>query len=251
MNDELISRVSDGLGGMSAALVSIYGRDAPEVALFAAGLSSFFSMGYNAILTDICGTKLSKREFERLGISYKHTVEHIGYNQKNGHPLRDDTFVHDTGKVKNIIEGIFKSLLNDTEQQKAKFYGYFIANLAFSPEIDYSYANFLQKTISELSYRQLCLIRYYQDNASLNVSKWGNYFERGEIEGVDLYTEILELKRLNLIKKLAPFSVGADLENSALNQSGRILYRMMNLKDLELEDMNALSQLIQKINTSV
>lgn len=248
MNEKSISIVSDGLAGISAAVVSVFGGNTPGVVFFAAALPPFLSVGYNAILTDICGKGLSKRECERLGVSYKYAVEHIDSNQKEGLVLRNDSFTHDTEKVKNIIEGVFKRLLDDTEQQKAKFYGYFIANLAFSPEIDYSHANYLQKTISELSYRQLCLIRYYKDNTSLDVSKWENYFERGAIEGVDLYSEILELKRLNLIKKLPPFSVGANLQNTALNQSGEILYRMMNLKDVEEEDMDTLSQLIQKIN---
>lgn len=251
MDKKNIATISEGLAGVTSAAIASWCGEIPGIEFITASLPPFLSRGYKTILDEFLGKNLIKRECERLQISFKYTCLQIEDNQKKGYKLRDDTFDSNSEKVENIIEGVLKKLLDDTEQQKSRFYGYFIANLPYSPEIDYYCANFLQNTIRKLSFRQLCLIRYYHDNTSLDVSKWGNYFESGNnTEGFELYAELLELKNLNLIKKMPPYSVGADLEKTKLSQSGEALFKLMGLEHIEYEDIAIVSSLIDKIKYS-
>lgn len=118
--------------------------------------------------------------------------------------------------------------------------------------MDQEYARFLLNITKSLSYRQLCLIAYYKKYESLDVSKWAKYFENESTNanGLDLYTEILQLKSLNLIKRKGIVSLGSDLQDSELSRSGDILYEVLSLDEIDNEDINNLSTIITIIKSS-
>ena len=81
--------------------------------------------------------------------SYRAAVSKVNENIANGISFRTDgLFIYNGlnySKAEDILESVLKSSMNDTEQKKAVFYGYFIGNLAFCPEVDYSSALSIQK----------------------------------------------------------------------------------------------------------
>ena len=81
--------------------------------------------------------------------------------------------------MEDILESTFKNAINDYEDEKSKFYGYFIGNLPFASEIGYSYSFTIQRIIRNLSYKELCIIRYFNDNGVLKLQKFDSFKNDG------------------------------------------------------------------------
>ena len=141
-------KISDVISAMSSAIIPIVANGTPESMIFAAGLQPLLSTAFDSILLDVFKKGVTKKETMRLGISYKSAVSQTNENLQNRIPFRqDDMFISsDTNysDASDIIEATVNSIMLDTDHRKTEFYGYFIGNLGFCPEVDYTNAIHLQ-----------------------------------------------------------------------------------------------------------
>lgn len=255
MEDKIKEMISNAVSASATAIIPLVNAD-PTTSVFAAALQPILAQTINSIYQQLFENNIGKNACKRLGISYIKAKDKANQNLKGGIKLRQDDFFEDGvvySKAKEIIEGIARCIIDDSDYRKSIFLGNFIGNIGFNKyQIGQEYAKFLLYISKSLSYRQLCLIAYYRIHESLDVSKWAKYFEdeSGDANGLDLYTEILQLKNLNLIKRTGSVTLGADLQNSKLNRSGNILYEILSLNEIGTEDIDNLSKIIDVINTN-
>ncbi len=255
MEDKIINIISNTLSASATAIIPLVNRDS-IVPVFAAALQPMLSEVIISTYKQLFKKDIGENACKRLGFSYIKATDRANENLRKGINLRKDNFFEEGvvySKAKEIIEGITCCIIDDSDYRKSFFLGNFIGNIGFEKfEMDQEYARFLLNITKSLSYRQLCLIAYYKKYESLDVSKWAKYFENESTNanGLDLYTEILQLKSLNLIKRKGIVSLGSDLQDSELSRSGDILYEVLSLDEIDNEDINNLSTIITIIKSS-
>ena len=154
----------------------------------------------------------------------------------------DDMFECDESgyaKADDIIEGVLKNSIDDTEQKKSIFYGYFVGNLAFAPEFGYDAAIHIRKIVEGLSFYDLCGIKFLKCtgpfNADVIVRK--NTVDINDIKRIDTYHTMKELVRFDLTEKVAPFTLGEEIGNIQLGTLGDAIYKMLNLDEIDDADL--------------
>lgn len=253
MEDKIKEMISNAVSASATAIIPLVNAD-PTTSVFAAALQPILAQTINSIYQQLFENNIGKNACKRLGISYIKAKDKANQNLKDGIKLRQDDFFEDGvvySKAKEIIEGIARCIIDDSDYRKSIFLGNFIGNIGFETFVlDQEYARFLLHLSKSLSYRQLCLIAYYKKYKTLDVSKWAGYFENESATaiGLDLYTEILQLKNLNLIEKTGMVTLGVDLQNSKLNRSGSILYEVLSLNEIDSNNIDELSKTIDIIN---
>ena len=245
-------KISEIISAMSTAIIPIVAKGTPESMIFAAGVQPLLSTAIDSILLDIFQKGVTKKETIRLGISYMSAVNQVNENMKNNIPFRqDDMFVSSNmnySDASDVIEATINSIMLDSEHKKSEFYGYFIANLGFSPEVDYTNALYMQNIIKQLSFKQLCIIRYFQSCAILDLSNCTKYIENsGDIKSMEIYFGIKELIRLNLLKRHPPYTLGVDMQNHSLNVNGQLICKMLSLHKIDIDSINAVDNIFKKM----
>nr|DAK18087.1 MAG TPA: hypothetical protein [Caudoviricetes sp.] len=245
---------SEIMSALASTGIVLASNGSPESTMFAAAVQPLLTKAFDVIIPDIFHKNLTKREVERLGISYKAAVSKINENAQRGIRLRDDNLFLRSGtnysKADDIIEAIFKNAIDDTEQKKTEFYGYFFGNLAFCPEVDYSNAMHLQRTISQLSYTHLCLIKYIYINTSLPAYGWKNKINRNtDMKGMEIYHAVKDLVRLDITIATGSVTLGEEIGNIELSCIGKALYKIMDLDKICNEDFNDVSNIVNRIKS--
>lgn len=245
---------SEVISGLIASGIPLLMNGTPESVMFAAGVQPILKEAFDSIIPDIFHKNLTKREIERLGISYKAAVEQINENVQHGISLRgDDLFIRSDSKYSkadDIIEAVLKNTINDTERKKAEFYGYFFGNLAFCPEIDYSNALHYQRIISQLSYTHLCLIRYLHLNNNIAASGWKEKINRNNnLKWMEIYHALKELVSLDLTITIGGISLGEEINTVKLNIAGQAVNKIMGLHKISNDDFNEISNIINQLRS--
>nr|WP_302829849.1 hypothetical protein [uncultured Bacteroides sp.] len=248
-----IKKTSEIVSSLSTATIPLISGGTPESILFSAGIQPLVQRGFESILNDIFSRNITKRECARLGASYRAAVSKVNENIAKGIPFRtDNLFIYNDlnySKAEDILESVLKGSMNDTEEKKTVFYGYFIGNLAFCPEIDYSNAMSIQKIVNQLTYSHLCIIKYLKQQGTLNADNWKQVLNNtGDIRGLDIYHGFKEIVRFDLTDKVAPFQVGEEVGNIKLGALGEAMYKLMDLDKIDEADLVEIVELAKKMN---
>ena len=248
-----IKITSEVASSLSTAIIPLISGGTPESILFSAGMQPLVQKAFESILSDIFSKSITKRECARLGASYRAAVSKVNENIANGISFRTDgLFIYNGlnySKAEDILESVLKSSMNDTEQKKAVFYGYFIGNLAFCPEVDYSSALSIQKIVNQLTYFHLCIIKYLTRQGTLNADSWKQVLNNtNDIKGLDIYHGLKEIVRFDLTDKVAPFRLGEEVGNIKLGALGEAMYKLMDLDKIDEADLAQIVELAQKMH---
>ena len=148
------------------------------------------------------------REKTRIGAAFIYATRKAQQRLNNGHKIREDDFfsVHppDRSAAEEIIEGVLIAAQREHEEKKVPYYGYLLANIAFTPTISRVHGNLLIRLGQSLSYNQLCLLAVFAlkdkfglrtgdyrgtSNVSLNILDYATRILWAGIDGVDKYSK--------------------------------------------------------------
>ncbi|MCU85197.1 hypothetical protein DUF32_14880 [Listeria monocytogenes] len=248
-------------------------------ALIAGNTESGLNKLYGNISGDFVNRSLSNQEEERIGVALAFAVMEIKENFGNKKSLREDGFF-DPDEFKRspydeIGEGVYKKAKDEFELKKLKYYGNFLANIAFSEEVSKEEANKLLSLIDSLTYRQiklLALVTCSGANSILGIKsqemnerissvgtkfygigipkKWDLPdvdFRQGGMRGystISIYQDILDLMRLGLIVQRINGNIEIILDITNINPSrleaiglGAQLFNFMNLRQINDKEL--------------
>lgn len=244
--------LSEVVSSISTPIITLITGGNPESIIFSAGIQPLVKRAFESIFSNICCKNFTERDCIRLGVSYQAAVSKINENLANGISFRtDDLFKNNNNysKADDILESVMKSSINDTEQKKSYYYGYFMGNLPFAPEVDYSSAISLQKIIHQLTYFHLCIIVYIKRNDVINPDKWKKLLHNtNDIKGFDIIHGIKEIVRFDLTEKVAPFSLGEEIGNIKLGTFGELIYKLMSLDKIDDTDLLEIEDFVNRMN---
>ena len=149
--------------------------------------------------------------------------------------------------MEDILESTLKNAINDYEDEKSKFYGYFIGNLPFASEIGYSYSFTIQRIIKNLSYKELCIIRYFKNNGILKLQNFDSFKNDGlNIEKNEMAFYFKNLLSLGVIHKSPPMTMHFELDNMKLSPLGDNIYTLLNLQEIDRKEIELIGSVITK-----
>jgi len=243
--------ISDILASCTSATLPILFQGSPESVLLASVLPPLLSKAFNAIGDDLLKKNLTQKEMKILGISYAYAINTIKENRDKGLALRTDNLfiegVDENSKVEDILESTFKNAINDYEDEKSKFYGYFIGNLPFASEIGYSYSFTIQRIIRNLSYKELCIIQYFNNKGILKLQNFDSFKNNGKnVEKNELAFYFKDLLSLGVIHKAPPMGVQYELDNMKLSPLGNNICTLLNLQEIDKTEIESIGTLITK-----
>lgn len=243
--------ISDILASCTSATLPILFQGSPESVLLASVLPPLLSKAFNAIGDDLLKKNLTQKEMKILGISYAYAINTIKENKDKGLAFRTDNLfiegVDENSKVEDILESTLKNAINDYEDEKSKFYGYFIGNLPFASEIGYSYSFTIQKIIKNLSYKELCIIRYFKNNGILKLQNFDSFKNDGlNIEKNEMAFYFKNLLSLGVIHKSPPMTMHFELDNMKLSPLGNNIYTLLNLQEIDRKEIELIGNVITK-----
>lgn len=243
--------ISDILASCTSATLPILFQGSPESVLLASVLPPLLSKAFNAIGDDLLKKNLTQKEMKILGISYAYAINTIKENKDKGLAFRTDNLfiegVDENSKVEDILESTLKNAINDYEDEKSKFYGYFIGNLPFASEIGYSYSFTIQRIIKNLSYKELCIIRYFKNNGILKLQNFDSFKNDGlNIEKNEMAFYFKNLLSLGVIHKSPPMTMHFELDNMKLSPLGNNIYTLLNLQEIDRKEIELIGNVITK-----
>lgn len=248
-------------------------------ALIAGYTESELNRLFGNVSGDFVDRSLSNQEEEKIGVALAFAVMEIKENFGNKKSLREDGFF-DPDEFKRspydeIGEGVYIKTKDEFELKKLKYYGNFLANIAFSEEVSKEEANKLLSLIDSLTYRQiklLALVTCSGVNSILGIKsqamnevisslgtkfynieipkKWDLPdvdFRQGGMGGystISIYQDILDLMRLGLIVQRLNGNIEIILDITNINPSrleaiglGAQLFNFMNLRQINDEEL--------------
>lgn len=195
------------------------------------------------VLVVFQGKSFAKIESARLGVCYYSLVESIKKNEANGNPYNESFFSHELmyGKIDEVAESVLRAAMDDSQNVKAFHYGRLLGNALYQSEYDESSIFLLLKIAKQLSYDELCLLAVLYDMPTRNYEK----LVGAEDKRTELMINMLTLIRFGLVNRVPPYFVGATLDSLNISAFGKDLYRLMELKELNPEDVGGMRRLIE------
>jgi hypothetical protein len=237
-------------GGSIAAILS--GAASPEAILiqFAGAL---FGHSLNLVGNEISQRFLAPREKTRIGAAFIYATRKAQQRLNNGHKIREDDFfsVHppDRSAAEEIIEGVLIAAQREHEEKKVPYYGYLLANIAFTPTISRVHGNLLIRLGQSLSYNQLCLLAVFalKDKFGLRT---GDYRGTGNVSLniLAMLQESYGLASMELINIPNDKVLGLTDINPVkmdLNGEGRLLVNLMDLFSININELEEKAKLLR------
>lgn len=241
--------VSELLSGIASTGLVLATNGTPESVMFSAAVQPMLTRAFDVIIPDILNKNVTKREAERLGISYKSAIDVINENVDRGLPLRDDDlFIRSDNhysKADDILETLLKNSMDDTENKKAKYYGFFFGNLPFCPEVNYRHVFLIHRIIPQLTYSHLCLIRIINERDKLSTDNWENKINGSAgINEILIYHQTKEILQADILIKTPPYTLGSELGNLKLSSLGDAIYKLLKLGEISDDDLKDTRQIL-------
>lgn len=240
---EAIDAYVDGGLGIVTATISLI---KPTLSIAALAVQPALSIQLKKFLYHLAGiNQITQREFSRLEQGIDGMTETLQENMRNGE-LRTDYLLQQNSDGYCDADDIFEDLINnikqDSEKDKARFCGNFIGNIPYSTDLDYSNLMQYSKVISQITYRELCLLHNFYKNykdKSVDFGKAEKYVKRTEdLTANELLSEILHMLHLGLLNTHPPYNLGEIIGKVSLSFYGERLYKLMRLNLLDTKDTN-------------
>ncbi|MBC5998207.1 hypothetical protein EAI30_14500 [Romboutsia ilealis] len=235
--------IGGSVAGPGGAVAGIVGGKAVE-------------MAFSKLGSEIQSRVLSKRENKKIGATATYALSKIKENIEKGKQLRDDDFFEEdfTGRSKadEIMEGVMFSAQREHEENKLKYYGNLVANIAFDKTVSREQANQLISIAQKLSYRQIKLLNLYAINQQIPkiLLKNEDYSKNG-ISGyklISILQDTLELYHIGIVGG----SGSVILEMAYINPSeikvqgmGALLYNLMELSAMPYTELEELISMLR------
>lgn len=249
--DVIEAYVDGGLGIMSASLSLVN----PAFGMIAIGAQPMLAKSIKNCLKKMVGNGITNREYARLDKALDGMSDSIEENlkekltlnsnvlQKNGDGFTD---------ADDLFEEMLKQIKNESESKKSYFCGIFIGNIPYSGNLSCSNLMQYEKIISQLSYSQLCLLRALSISKETGVNNCGgadNYVRTNPSPDIlEVYSELLFLKSLGLLRKIPPYSLNSELGRVEISEFGINLCKLMRLHLLDEADVSKVYSLIEQFH---
>lgn len=239
--------IKSGIAGGLTTAVSVAFNNHPEIAvLVSAGVPAFVET-----VGDYCARTFSKIESTRLAGAISYINKEFDQRLTNGKQLRQDDFMtaNNGDAVKQVMEGVLRSIRDEFENKKVEYHSNFFVNLCFDERIIFNQAITVSRIIKNLSYRQLVIIAYTRNVKQLKTGGWEARFKdfKALADYGDLYSEILDLYHVGI---LVQDCIGHMLGGAPyrLSELGNILYEEVSLDTIPQEDVLDIENSVEKIN---
>lgn len=216
-----------------------------EGTLFAGAYGSVITNSLKMISNNFLNRYLPIRRQQRVGTALFFAVEKLNKKIEAGATIRDDDYFEkkENGRssAEEIIEGILESSQKEHEEKKLKLFGNLIANLAIHKEIDKSQANFFIKLSESLTFRQLCILRFFGgfSKTKLRTNDYRS-ISRFKPEFLVLLQEIFDMYSKGLINGGGDAWLGitdVNPSNIQLQGAGVHLHNLMELHEIDIKDL--------------
>ena len=200
---------------------------------------------------------LAPRQVLRIDTVLTAAEERMMELASSGRELRSDGFFDEkTGERSDweeVAEGVLVTAMTDYEEKKSVFYGYLIANIAFEPRVDRGAAHSVMRLAQQLSYRQLCflaLVPQKRDRFPLPAKprrsnvEWSTGIAQRDLDELGFAHHELVSVEPKPDKRL-PTNIGVP-SDLRLTSRGTLLYVLMELSRIEDEDLQDLSELLNR-----
>ena len=191
---------------------------------------------------------LSKSEARKIGTVYEKAKEKIAEKLKAGKKLRTDGFiekdVNERSPSEEILEGTLFAAQRENEEKKLPYLANLYANINFDSTVDRNMANQLIRIASDLTYRQLVIMRVigaYQKGDLKGVPPRRNtpYNSISGYDNISIATEIYDLYRRSLVFSKSAILDAAGITPAKLEISGigALIYNLMDLPQMTYDDL--------------
>ena len=157
---ELLTAGSEVAGGVAGAAIGLIAAG-PAGGLVGGGVGPLITYALKKLGNEVHQRMLAPREQQRIGGVIAFAIQRIKEKLDAGESIRTDGFFDSQPDSRSaadeVYEGVILAAQREHEEKKLPFMGNLIANLAFRPDIERGYANYLVRLGGELSYRQLGL----------------------------------------------------------------------------------------------
>lgn len=251
--DVIDAYVDGGLSIMTASISLVN----PAFGMIAIGAQPMLAKKIKQGFANMIGKGITKREYVRLDKALDGMTDSIESNIKEKQPLNSNVLqINEDGftDADDLFEEMLKQIKNESESKKAYFCGIFIGNIPYSDNLSCSNLMQYEKIISQLSYSHLCLLRAFSNPKISNGNNCGgadNYVRTNPTPDIlEVYSELLLLKSLGLLRGVPPYSLGTQLGKVEISDFGTNLCKLMRLHLLDENDVSRVNSLIEKFRVN-
>lgn len=214
-----------------------------DAAMLLGSIAPVVQRAISRVLTVFNGKSFAKVESARLGVCYYSLVECIKKNEASGKEYNEAFFLqsNEYKRIDEVAEAVFRAAMDDSQNVKSYHYGRLLGNALYQTKYDESSIFLLMKIAKQLSYDELCLLAVLYDMPARRYEA----LVGGDDKRVELMINMLNLKRLGIIKNVPPYFVGATLDSLQISAFGKDLYTLMDLQGLNPKDIGDLRQLLE------
>ena len=203
---------ADAVGSAIGSGIGLLSGD-PTAAVGGAIVGSVVANTIKYVVAEVRERRLSKREAFRVDAMLALTVDCINKNLEEGKKLRDDGFFthgeDDRSAAAEIFEGTVLVAQRECEEKKLQYIARLNANIAFDKSVSRLSANQLLKLASDLTYRQILILRVI-----------------GLLQVLPQIGDLKAVAPLNDLRRKTQFGIVEGIENVAIASEVYALYRM-------------------------
>jgi len=212
----------------------------------------------SSILVEIGSRLLGRREMMRVGGAAIYAG--IAYEARiaEGSQLRDDFWFADRpggrSVAAEICEGTLLTAQREHEERKIEFYGYLLANLGFTADVDEYLANWLIRLADELTWMQLVLLAMVGRKAEFELpdialndrgSDWVQWGLHEQLADLGFARRELVLPESKGGSAERTLTVGDRVPNLELRGAGQLIFELMWLARVPSYDIEQAIALLQ------
>jgi len=245
--DQGIDIVGGGIGG---ALSLIGG---PLGAIGGGALGVAITHGIKEILD----RQLSNRQEIRVSASTVYILSGIAGKLENGEQIRQDNFFENEygrSSAEELFEGIILKCKDQYQEKKIQFLSKIYENTIFDQSISYETANQIVIISEGFTYRKICVVAFYgriDDFDRTFILKEPYCWYENATYSLDtemLNQDIFDLMNLGILDNNNTMTSTRDYivpNNFKLTEIGEILFSLMDLNEVIVEDINPIYELLQ------
>jgi len=237
-------------GGIGGALGLIEG---PLGAIAGGALGVALTHG----IKEIVNRQLSNRQEVRVSASTVYILSGITEKLENGEQIRqDDFFENDNGRssAEELFEGIILKCKDQYQEKKIHFLSKIYEKTIFDQNISYETANQILNISESFTYRKICVVAFYGriDNfdRTLILKEPYCWYETAtySLDTEILKQDIFELMNLGILDNNNTMTSTRNEivpNNFKLTEIGEILFSLMDLNEVIVEDINPIYELLK------